>query len=92
MMGIPCDFPAYIYGDNQSILVNSSIPNSQLKKKSMSIAYHFVHEGVANEEWLCTYISSGDNPADILTKTSLGSEKQNHLIPKFLHHLGVYSS
>ena len=32
MMGIPCDFPSYIFGDNQSVLVNSSVPTSVLKK------------------------------------------------------------
>ena len=33
MMGIPCDFPTYVYGDNQSVLVNSSTPTNVLKKK-----------------------------------------------------------
>ena len=34
MMGIPMDGPTYILGDNQSVLVNSSVPTSVLKKKS----------------------------------------------------------
>ena len=50
MMGIPCDFPAFIYGDNQSVLANSTKSFSVLKKKSCSIAYHFVREGVAKNE------------------------------------------
>ena len=33
MMGIPCEFPAYIFGDNQSVLANTSKPFSMLKKK-----------------------------------------------------------
>ena len=37
MMGIPCDFPAYVYGDNQSVLANSTRPFSVLKKKSSSL-------------------------------------------------------
>jgi hypothetical protein len=41
MMGIPCDEPTYVYGDNQSVLANTTPPESQLKKKSNSIAYHF---------------------------------------------------
>lgn len=49
-MGIPCDDPTYIYGDNQSVLKNSSMPDSMLKKKSNSIAYNFVREGVAMKE------------------------------------------
>ena len=42
MMGILCDNPTFIYGDNQLVLANTTIPDSTLKKKSLSIAYHFV--------------------------------------------------
>jgi hypothetical protein len=38
MMGIPCEGPSYIYGDNQSVLANTSIPDSTLKKKRLGIA------------------------------------------------------
>ena len=34
MMGIPVEGPMYIYGDNQSVLANTTIPDSTLKKKS----------------------------------------------------------
>ena len=51
MMGIPCSGPSFIYGDNQSVLSNTSVPDSTLKKKSQSIAYHFVREGCARDEW-----------------------------------------
>ena len=50
MMGIPCEYPSYIYGDNQSVLANTTIPDSALRKKSQSIAYHFVREGVVQDE------------------------------------------
>ena len=42
MMGISCDNPTFIYGDNQSVLANTTIPNSMLTKKSQRITYHFV--------------------------------------------------
>ena len=45
--GIPCEGPAHTYGDNQSVLTDTMRPDSTLKKKSQSIAYHFVREGVA---------------------------------------------
>jgi hypothetical protein len=50
MMGIPCESPAYILGDNQLALANTTVPDSTLKKKSQSICYHFVREGVARNE------------------------------------------
>ena len=87
MMGIPVDLPSYIYGDNQSVLVNSSIPTSVIKKKSSSIAYHFVREGVAANEWLVTYISTHENIADLFTKPIPGGNRRDRLIQKFLHHI-----
>ena len=51
MMGIPVEGPAFVFGDNQSVLANTSKPHSVLKKKSSLIAYHFVREGVAKNEW-----------------------------------------
>ena len=47
MMGILCDDPMIIYGNNQSVLANANIPDSTLKKKLQSITYHFVREGAA---------------------------------------------
>ena len=57
-MGIPVEGPAYIKGDNKSVLYNTTIPDSTLKKKSQSIAYHFVREGAARDEWRTSYIST----------------------------------
>ena len=42
MMGISYNDPTFIFGDNQSVLANTTIPDSMLKKKSQSITYHFV--------------------------------------------------
>ena len=50
-VGIPVDEPAFIFGDNQSVLANTTIPESTMKKKMQSIAYHFVQEGSAHDEW-----------------------------------------
>ena len=80
MMGIPCDHPSYIYGDNQLVLANTSIPDSALKKKSQSIAYHFVHEGVAWDEWRTTYVNTNENEADLLTKLLPSGEKRKNFV------------
>lgn len=87
MMGISCDFPSYIYGDNKSVLVNSTVATSVLKKKSCSIAYHYVREGVAADEWRIEYISTHENTADLLTKPLPGGEKRNKHIRTILHHV-----
>ena len=87
MMGIPCEFPSYIYGDNKSALVNSSVPTSVLKKKSSSIAYHFVREGVCMDEWRVSYVSTDKNIADLLTKPLPSGEKRTRFVRSILHHV-----
>lgn len=87
MMGIPVVGPACIYGDNQSVLANTTIPDSTLKKKSQSIAYHFVREGVARDEWRTTYINTHDNEADLLTKQLPSGEKRKGFVRNLLHHI-----
>ena len=42
MMGIQCNCPAFIYGDNQSVLANTTMSHLIMKKNSNSIAYQFV--------------------------------------------------
>ena len=56
MMDIPCDFPALVYSDNQSVLVNLSCPDSVLRKKSFHVAYSFAREGSAKDAWCVAYI------------------------------------
>jgi hypothetical protein len=87
MMGIPCDGPAYIEGDNQSVLANTTIPDSTLKKKNQSIAYHFVREGAARDEWRTTYVSTHDNEADLLTKLLPSGAKRRGFVRNLLHHI-----
>ena len=47
MMGVEVDRPNYIYGDNMSVIHNTSKPESALKENSNSIYYHFVREAAA---------------------------------------------
>ena len=87
MFGIPVEGPTYIYGDNQSVLANTTIPESTLKKKSQSIAYHFVREGCSCDEWRTTYVNTHDNEADLLTKCLPAGEKRKGFVRKVLHHV-----
>ena len=87
MMGISCDDPTFIYGDNQLVLANTTIPVSTLKKKSQSIAYHFVREGAAQDEWQTTYVNTHENEADLLTKQLPSGKKRKSFVQKLLHHI-----
>jgi hypothetical protein len=67
MMGIPIDTPCLTLCDNETSIRNSTIPESMLKKKHNSIAYHRVREAVAANILCIGYIPSNDNLADMLT-------------------------
>jgi hypothetical protein len=86
MMGIPCEGPAYISGDNQSVLANTTIPDSVLKKKIQSIAYHFVHKGSVRDEWRMDYVNTHNNESDLLTKLLAHGEKQKRFVRNLLYH------
>ena len=87
MMGAPVEGPAHIHGDNQSVLANTSIPDSTLKKKSQSIVHYFVRVGVACDKWRKAHVNTHDNPADLLTKPLPTDAKKTKLVMMLLHHI-----
>jgi hypothetical protein len=68
MLGIKIDKPAILLIDNQSVIANTTLPSSTIKKKHNSIAYHRMREAVAAGIIKVGYIPSSTNLADILTK------------------------
>ena len=85
MMGMPCEGPSCVHGNNKSALCNTTMPDLTLKKKSQSIAYHLTREGVARDEWRTTHVNTLLNEADLLTKT-LSGEKRKGFVRTILHH------
>ena len=87
MMGIKVKGPAHMWGDNQSVLCNTSVPDSTLNNKSQIISYHFVREGVARDEWRTAYVSMHDNPADLLTKVLPMGDKWRGFVRMLQHYI-----
>ena len=83
-MGIPVNtLPYYyihIYGDNMSVINNTSKPESVLRKKANSVCYHYIGEAVAADECPTGHISTHENPADVATKPLLlpAGDKQDY--------------
>ena len=71
MLGVPINEPALLLCDNKSVVLNTTLPSSVLKKKHCAICYHQVHEACAGGIICFVHISSEENIADLLTK-SLG--------------------
>ena len=76
MMGVPIEGPTNVRCDNMSVVYNTSRPESTLKKKSNSIAYHFVRENAAMGVIRVAYEHTSTNLADCLTKTQPGPVRQ----------------
>ena len=87
MMGIPVNEPTFIRGDNKSVLCNTMIPSSLLSKKSNSIAYHTVREGVAKKECATGYIKTDCNPPNILTKSLPAGQKRDSEVSLCLYDI-----
>jgi len=68
MLGVELDGPTRMFGENNSVILNTTIPSSQLKKKHNAIAYHHVREAISAEIIHFYHIPSVSNFADILTK------------------------
>ena len=62
------------------------MPDSTLKKKSQSIAYHLIREGTARNEWRTAHANALLNETDLLTKT-LSGEKRKSFVRAILHHI-----
>ena len=68
MLGVKVEGPTKMYGDNQSVIVNTSLPSSSLKKKHNAVSYHRVREAVAADIIRLFHIPGTQNTADVLTK------------------------
>jgi uncharacterized membrane protein YgcG len=68
MMGIPVDYRTYMFGDNQAVVTQSTIPHSQLAKRHNALAYHYTREAVASGMVVYNHIPGTENPSDCLTK------------------------
>ena len=73
MMGAELDGPAVMLGDNNSVVLNCTMPSSVLKKKHNACAYHRVRNAVAGKVLKFAHIPSQMNYLYILTKPLPGS-------------------
>jgi len=71
LIGVPINGPSLVYGDNMSVIYNTQSPESTLKKKCNSIAYHACRESVAMGESLTGHVPTNSNCTDLATKVCL---------------------
>ncbi|GAX20073.1 hypothetical protein FisN_1Lu447, partial [Fistulifera solaris] len=68
MMGVPIEGSTSVFCDNDSVVKNTTHPESPLKKKANAVAYHKVREAIAAGIIRLTKEDGETNLSDILTK------------------------
>ena len=84
MFGIIVDGSANIYCDNEAVTENTTIPESTLKKKHHSVAYHRCREAVAAGTIRVAKQGTRKNLADLFTKV-LTECRRRFLLEKFTY-------
>ena len=84
MFGIPIDGPANVYCDNQAVRMNTTIPESTLKKKHNSICYHLCREAIASNTMRVSKKGTEKNLADLFTKI-LSHIRHHFLLDRFTY-------
>jgi hypothetical protein len=65
-LGVALDGPALMLEDNMSLVLNTTVPSSVLKKNHNAIAYHRVREAITARIMRFAYIKSEENVSDVL--------------------------
>jgi hypothetical protein len=70
-------------GDNQAVVINSTIPHSLLNKRHNALSYHRAHEMIAAKDLGYYWIDGKKNPADVVSK-HWGHKQVWHLLKPLL--------
>ena len=80
-LGVPILGASYMFGDNESVVKNSTVPHSQLGKRHIALSYHRVREAIAAKILKFYHIDRKKNPADVLSKHCGHQDAWPHLKP-----------
>ena len=78
----------YVWGDNESMINSSTIPESKLNKRHNILSFHYVRSMISQGYINLQHIASEWNFADILTKHWAYQACYNELIQPVFHHPG----
>ena len=67
-LGVHLAGPSMVFGDNETVINSSSVPQSRLHKRHNALAYHKVRDAIAADIVRFYWIEGNTNPADVLSK------------------------
>ena len=76
-----------MFGDNESVVLSSTVPHSKLNKRHNALSYHRVREAIAARIYRFFHINGADNPSDILSK-HWGYQKVWNVLQPLLFYQG----
>jgi len=86
LLEVNIEAQSLLLGDNMSVVLNTTLPSSQLKKKHNAVAYHRVREAIAAGIVKFAHVDSKENVSDIMTK-SVDKATFYHLTKKCLFRI-----
>ena len=79
MIGVPIKGPTNVYCDNEAVVSNSSMAESTLKKKHISVYYYKTRKCYAKGTVPIGYEPTETNLADVCTKILTGNNKRQKI-------------
>lgn len=81
-----------MFGDNESVVKNSSIPHSTLQKRHLALSYHKVREAIASKILGYYWLDGNNNPADVVSKHWGMNQAWPHIQPILFCRGDTYNS
>ena len=78
----------YVWGDNESMINSSTIPEAKLHKRHNILSFHYVRSMTSRGYINLQHLASRWNFADILTKNWSYQSSYHELIQPVFHHSG----
>ena len=91
MFGVPLDGAANVFCDKKAVYKNTAIPESTLRKKHHSIAYHKCREAVVAKKIRVAKQGTLKNLADLFTRV-LTADRRRFLLDSSTHLWAGYYS
>ena len=79
-LGVDLDGPMLMLWDKLSVILNTSVPSSVLKRQNAIV---YIQEAIADKVMSFAYLRSEENVSDVLTKP-LSNEMFCHLMKRLL--------
>ena len=86
LMGVNAETTSLMLGDNKSVVINTTVPSSVLKKKHCAMSYHKVREMIACNILNFSHIDFSQNYSDIFTKALPQMKFRSHVKPLLLRN------